>query len=70
MNTLIPRIALILVFVAGMIFTYIESTYMRDHAASLGPKGSDVSFWMWAYRLFAVAFLFAAAFVLGSFFRR
>ncbi len=69
-QSLIPRIALALIFVTGMIFAYIESTYMRDHAASLGPTGNDVAFWMWAYRAIAIAFLFAAAFMVGSFFRR
>lgn len=70
LNSIIPRIALILIFVTGMIFTYVESVYMRDHAAELGPNGADVTTWMWGYRALAVAFLFASAFIIGSFFRR
>lgn len=68
-QTIIPRIALILIFVTGVFFCYTESTYMRDHAASLGPNGTDVATWMWAYRVLALAFLFATAFMIGSFFR-
>ncbi len=67
---LIPRLALILVFLAGAAFTYIESTYMRDHAASLGQKGDSVTFWMWFYRILAMVFFFAASFFAGSIFRR
>ena len=67
---MIPRLALILIFLCGSIFAYIESVYMRDHAAFLGDKGSSVTFWMWAYRIIAAACFFAASFFGGAFFRR
>ncbi len=67
---MIARIALILLFLSGSAFGFIESLYMRDHAAALGERGSGVIFWMWIYRSVAISFLIAAAFVTGSFFRR
>ncbi len=67
---MVPRLALILIFLCGSIFAYIESVYMRDHAAFLGDKSSSVVFWMWVYRAIAVASFFAASFFSGAFFRR
>jgi hypothetical protein len=67
---MIPRLALILIFLTGTVFAYIESAYMRDHSAMLEGKANGVIFWMWFYRGIAVAFFFIAAFFSGSFFRR
>ncbi|HYM21334.1 MAG TPA: hypothetical protein VEW28_10090 [Candidatus Kapabacteria bacterium] len=70
LQQIVPRVALILIFLAGAVFAFIESAYMRDHAAALGPRGGGVSIWMWVYRAVGIASFFAASFVAGSFFRR
>ena len=67
---LLPRLAIILIFVTGAIFAYIESVYLRDHAASLGEKGTSVTTWMWIYRVVAIALLLASSFIMGGFWRR
>jgi len=67
---LVPRIAIIVIFVSGAAFAYIESVYLRDHAASLGDKAGSVTTWMWVYRVIAMALVFAAAFIAGGFWRR
>ena len=66
----LPRIAIVLIFVGGAIFAYIESVYLRDHAQSLGEKGTSVSTWMWIYRIAGMALLFAASFIAGGFWRK
>lgn len=70
LKEILPRIIVIVLFVVGAVFAYIESMYMRDHAASLGDKGSSVLTWMWVYRVLAMALLFASSYVAGSFWRR
>jgi hypothetical protein len=67
---LLPRIVIIIIFVTGAIFAYIESIYMRDHAMSLGEKGGSVATWMWVYRIVAIILLLASSFVAGGFWRR
>ena len=67
---LIPRIALILIFLAGAGFAYTESIYMHDHAVRLGQQGGPPLTWMWIYRVIGFACFFAAAFIAGSFFRK
>jgi hypothetical protein len=66
----LPRIAIIIIFVSGAGFAYIESVYLRDHAASLGEKAGSVTTWMWVYRIIAMALVFAASFIAGGFWRR
>jgi len=66
----LPRIAIILIFVTGAVFAYIESIYLRDHAASLGDKAGSVMTWFWLYRIIAMALIFAASFIAGGFWRR
>jgi len=66
----LPRIIVIVLFVVGAVFAYIESVYMRDHAASLGDKGSSILTWMWVYRIVAMALLFASSYIAGGFWRR
>jgi hypothetical protein len=70
LSQIVPRVALILIFLAGAAFAYAESIYMRDHAESLGAGGGAASTWMWIYRVVGFACFFAAAFVAGSFFRK
>ena len=67
---LLPRIAIILVFLTGAVFAFIESAYLRDHAASLGEKGMGIATWMWVYRILAFAMIMGASFIVGGFFRR
>jgi len=67
---ILPRIVIIIIFVTGAIFAFVESIYMRDHAASLGDKGGNVATWMWVYRIIAMALLLASSFVAGGFWRR
>jgi hypothetical protein len=67
---LLPRLALIIIFVAGAIFAYIESVYLRDHGESLGEKGGSILTWMLIYRIVAMAMIFAASFITGGFWRR
>jgi len=67
---LLPRIAIIVIFVAGAAFAYIESIYLRDHAATLGDKGTSVNTWMWVYRVIAMALLLASSYIAGGFLRR
>jgi len=67
---MIPRFALIIIFLTCTVFTYVESAYMRDHVAMLEGKANGVVFWMWFYRALAVVFFFIAAFFSGSLFRR
>jgi hypothetical protein len=66
----LPRIAIIIIFISGAIFAYIESVYLRDHATALGEKGSTVATWMWIYRIVALAMLFTASYIIGGFWRR
>jgi hypothetical protein len=66
----LPRIIVIVIFVIGAVFSYIESIYMHDHAASLGDKGSSILTWMWVYRVIAMALLFATSYIAGGFWRR
>ncbi|MFI5262927.1 MAG: hypothetical protein ACHQM6_00270 [Candidatus Kapaibacterium sp.] len=66
----LPRIVIIIIFVTGAIFAYIESVYMRDHAASVGEKGGSVATWMWVYRIVAMALLLASSYIAGGFWRR
>jgi hypothetical protein len=67
---LLPRLAIIVLFISGAAFAYIESVYLRDHAASLGEKGTSVITWMWFYRALAMALILAAAFITGGFWRK
>ena len=67
---LLPRIAIIVIFVGAAVFAYIESVYLRDQAASLGDKAGSVTTWMWVYRIIAMALIFAATFIAGGFWRR
>jgi hypothetical protein len=66
----LPRIIIIIIFVIGGVFAYIESIYMRDHAATLGEKGTNVITWMWIYRVAAMALMLASSFIAGGFWRR
>ncbi len=43
---------------------------MRDHAASLGDKGTSVLTWMWIYRVIAMALFFASTYIIGGIWRR
>jgi hypothetical protein len=70
LSEIVPRAALILIFLTGAAFAYVESVYMRDHAAALGSQGGTAVFWMWVYRAVGLACFFAGAFVAGSFFRK
>jgi len=67
---LLPRIVIIILFVVGAVFAYIESIYLRDHAASLGEKGGSITMWMWVYRIIALALLLASSYIAGGFWRR
>ncbi|MEP7234031.1 MAG: hypothetical protein ABI778_01925 [Ignavibacteriota bacterium] len=67
---LLPHIVIILIFVTGAIFAYIESVYMHDHAMTLGEKGGSVVTWMWVYRIVAMALILSSAFIAGGFWRR
>ena len=67
---ILPRIIVIIIFVVGALFAYVESVYMRDHATSLGDKGSSVLTWMWVYRVIAMALVFATSYIVGGFWRR
>ncbi len=66
----LPRIIVIVLFVIGAVFAYIESVYMRDHASLLGDKGSSILTWMWVYRVIAMALVFASSYVIGGFWRK
>jgi hypothetical protein len=70
LKEVLPRIVVIVIFIIAAIFAYIESLYMRDHAISLGDKGSSVTTWIWIYRVIAMALLFASSYVAGGFWRR
>ena len=67
---LLPRIIIIIIFVTGALFAYIESVYMRDHAASLGEKSGSVTTWMWVYRVIAMALLVMSSYIAGGFWRK
>ena len=66
----LPRLIVILIFMVGALFAYIESVYMRDHAETLGAKGTTVFTWMWIYRVISMALLLASSFIAGGFWRR
>ncbi|MDP4219515.1 MAG: hypothetical protein Q8916_00160 [Bacteroidota bacterium] len=70
LKDILPRLVVIIIFATGAIFAYIESIYMRDHAASLGEKGSSVATWMWIYRILAMALALASSYIAGGYWRR
>jgi len=67
---LLPRVVIVIIFFIGAIFAYIESIYMRDHAASLGDKGASVQTWMWIYRVIAMALVLSSGYIIGGIWRR
>lgn len=67
---LFPRIAIVIVLLSGAAFAYLESIYLRDHAASLGAKGAGILTWVWCYRIIGLIATLAASYIIGGFWRR
>jgi hypothetical protein len=53
-QTLIPRIVLVLILIGVCAFSYIESAYYHQHSLAVGEKTNAVSHWMWMYRSIAL----------------
>lgn len=63
---LLPRVVLAALFLAGAIFAFFESIYLRDQFAEFaaGPMmghARKIAGWMWAFRTIAALLLISLA---------
>ena len=45
---LLPRAAILVIFVSAAFFAFFESVYLRDQAAEFGD--GKITLWMWTFR--------------------
>jgi len=68
MQEVIPRILLIVLFVAGIVVTFTESVYLQDQYAEIGE--AKIALWMWVFRGITLLLLLAALFLVWNLIKR
>lgn len=63
LQTIVPRVLLGVLFIAGSWITYTESVYLQDQFAEIGA--AKIGLWMWVFRGITFA-LVLSALLLGA----
>jgi hypothetical protein len=70
LQSLIPRIVLILILGVSAVLAYIESVYYSEHSLLVGERAGSITTWVWVFRIASFTAAVGFILVLISFFRK